>query len=264
MVEEVSQTIERRPESSSRRIRLCPECGGSRLMRDYDAAEVVCMACGYVVQEKIADTRPEWRAFDDEQRAKRARTGAPMTYTIHDKGLSTIIDWRDRPTGTKGVSADQRIELYKLRKWQRRVRVSDATERNLAVALSELSKLSSALSLPKTILETASVIYRRAIKRRLIRGRSIHNVTAAAIYMSCRQCGIPRTLDEIASVSTLNKKDIGRSYRFMLRELGMFVPPSANRNLLRTGIMRLGSRTNSRYQGRRRGSQSGFWRSRAR
>src|SRR5207249_357508 len=105
---------------------------------------------------------------------KSPRTGAPMTYTIHDKGLSTMIDWRDRPTGTKGVSADQRIELYKLRKWQRRVRVSDATERNLAVALSELSKLSSALSLPKTILETASVIYRRAIKRRLIRGRSIH------------------------------------------------------------------------------------------
>jgi len=167
-------------------------------MRDYDAAEVVCMACGYVVQEKIADTRPEWRAFDDEQRAKRARTGAPMTYTIHDKGLSTIIDWRDRPTGTKGVSADQRIELYKLRKWQRRVRVSDATERNLAVALSELSKLSSALSLPKTILETASVIYRRAIKRRLIRGRSIHNVTAAAIYMSVSYTHL--TLPTICSV----------------------------------------------------------------
>src|SRR3989475_2668361 len=152
-----------------------------------------------------------------------------MTFTIHDKGLSTIIDWRDRPSGTKSVSADQRIELYKLRKWQRRVRVSDATERNLAVALAELSKLSAALTLPKNILETASVIYRRAIKKRLIRGRSIYNVTAAAIYMSCRQCGIPRTLDEIASVSTLNKKDIGRAYRFMVRELGAFVPPSASR-----------------------------------
>src|SRR2546428_2596815 len=90
--------------------------------------------------------------------------------------------------------------------------------------------MSGALTLPKNSLETASVIYRRAIKKRLIRGRSIHNVTAAAIYMSCRQCGVPRTLDEIASVSTLNKKDIGRSYRFMLRELGMFVPPSANRS----------------------------------
>src|SRR5438552_14930530 len=131
-------------------------------MRDYDAAEVVCMACGYVVQEKIADTRPEWRAFDDEQRAKRARTGAPMTYTIHDKGLSTIIDWRDRPSGTNGVSADQRIELYKLRKWQRRGGGSDGTEGDRGVGLVERSKLSAALTLPKNILETASVIYRRA------------------------------------------------------------------------------------------------------
>src|SRR3989442_10911856 len=228
----MTETLEQVPRipTGPRPAGLCPECKASTLIRDYDTAEVVCMTCGFVVTDKIADSRPEWRAFDDEQRAKRARTGAPMTFTIHDKGLSTIIDWRDRPSGTKSVSADQRIELYKLRKWQRRVRGSDATERNLAVALSELSKLSSALSLPKTILETASVIYRRAIKRRLIRGRSIHNVTAAALYISCRQGGIPRTLDEIASVSTLNKKGIGRSYRFMLRELGMFVPPSANRN----------------------------------
>jgi len=122
------------------------------------------------------------------------------------------------------------MELYRLRKWQRRVRVSDATERNLAVALSELSKISSSLNLPKNIIETASVIYRKAIKKRLIRGRSIHNVTAAAVYMSCRQCGVPRTLDEIAGASTLNKKDIGRSYRFMVRELDAFVPPSTSRN----------------------------------
>src|SRR3989442_15962636 len=128
------------------------------------------MGCVYVYQEKIADTRTEWRAFDDEQRAKRARTGAPMTYTIHDKGHSTIIDWRDRPTGTKGVSADERIELYKLRKWQRRVRGSDGTGRKLAVGFAGGSNVASALSLPHNIRETASVIYRRAIKKRFIRG----------------------------------------------------------------------------------------------
>ena len=184
MVEKLEQAqVQPRPESP-RRVRACPECGGSRLMRDYDAAEVVCMTCGYVVAEKIADSRPEWRAFDDEQRAKRARVGAPMTFTIHDKGLSTIIDWRDRPSGSKSVTADQRIELYKLRKWQRRVRVSDATERNLAVALSELSKLSAALSLPKNILETASVVYRRAIKRSLASGARVQIRTAAAIPFS--------------------------------------------------------------------------------
>jgi transcription initiation factor TFIIB len=199
-------------------------------MRDYDAAEVVCMACGYVIAEKLSNPGPEWRAFDDEQKTKRTRVGAPLTYTIHDKGLSTVIDWRDKRAVGKKFDPAQRMELYRLRKWQRRVRVSDATERNLAVALSELSKISSSLNLPKNIIETASVIYRKAIKKRLIRGRSIHNVTAAAVYMSCRQCGVPRTLDEIAGASTLNKKDIGRSYRFMVRELDTFVPPSTSRN----------------------------------
>ena len=215
---------------SAAKVRVCPECGGQKLIRDYEAAEIVCMACGCVIDEKLADTRPEWRAFDDEQKAKRSRVGAPLTYTIHDKGLSTVIDWRDRRALGKRATAAQRLDLYKLRKWQSRVRVSDATERNLAVALAELSKLSSSLNLPKNILETASVIYRRAIKKRLIRGRSIHNVTAAAVYMSCRQCGVPRTLDEIASSSNLNRKDIGRSYRFMVRELEAFVPPSTSRN----------------------------------
>ena len=219
-----------RVEASQSKVRVCPECGSLKLMRDYDAAEVVCMACGYVIAEKLSNPGPEWRAFDDEQKTKRTRVGAPLTYTIHDKGLSTVIDWRDKRAVGKKFDPAQRMELYRLRKWQRRVRVSDATERNLAVALSELSKISSSLNLPKNIIETASVIYRKAIKKRLIRGRSIHNVTAAALYMSCRQCGVPRTLDEIASASTLNKKDIGRSYRFMVRELDTFVPPSTSRN----------------------------------
>src|SRR5947199_9875927 len=98
------------------------------------------MLCGCGVAEKRAGSRAEWRAFDDEQRAKPARTGAPMTFTIHAKGVSTSIDWRDRPSGTKSVTADQRIELYKLRKWQRRARVSDATVRNLGVTLAVLRK----------------------------------------------------------------------------------------------------------------------------
>jgi transcription initiation factor TFIIB len=216
--------------STESKKRICPECGGTDLMRDYDLAEIVCVKCGYVIDEKIADTNPEWRAFDDEQKTKRTRVGAPITYTIHDKGLSTTIDWNDRKSIGGKLTSTQRMELYHLRKWQRRVRVSDATERNLAVALSELGKLSSALKLPKNIVETASVIYRRAIKKRLVRGRSIHNVTAAAIYLSCRQCGIPRTLDEIAAISNLNKKDIARSYRFMVRAFESYVPPSTSRN----------------------------------
>jgi len=207
------------------KVQCCPECGSSRLMRDYECGELVCMKCGFVIAAKMADRGPEWRAFDGEQRAKRARAGAPLTYTIHDKGLSTVIDWHDRDIYGKSLSPGQKAQVYRLRKWQRRIRVSDATERNLAFALSEITKIATNLNLPKNILETASVIYRKAVKERLIRGRSIQGVTAAAIYLSCRQCGLARTLEEIAQASNVNKKEVGRSYRFLIKELEYNIPP---------------------------------------
>ncbi|MDH5450017.1 MAG: transcription initiation factor IIB, partial [Candidatus Bathyarchaeota archaeon] len=207
------------------KIQQCSECGGIRLMRDHENAEIVCMDCGFVVATKLADRGPEWRAFDVEQRAKRTRVGAPLTYTIHDKGLSTMIDWHDRDIYGKRLSPGQKAQIYRLRKWQRRIRVSDATERNLAFALSEISKIANTLSLPKNIVETASVIYRKAVKKRLIRGRSIQGVTSAAIYVACRQCGLARTLEEIAQASSIHKKEVGRSYRFLVKELDYFIPP---------------------------------------
>ncbi|KUO39384.1 MAG: transcription initiation factor IIB, partial [Hadesarchaea archaeon DG-33-1] len=207
--------------------RTCPECGSGKLVRDYERAELVCADCGFIITEKIMDMGPEWRAFDQEQRERRGRVGAPMTYTIHDKGLSTMIDWRDRDSHGKDLTPKKRAQIYRLRKWQRRIRVSDATERNLAFALSELDRMASHLGLPRNVREAAAVIYRRAVEERLIRGRSIEGVAAAALYAACRECKVPRTLDEIADVSRVGKKEIGRSYRFIARELLIHLRPTS-------------------------------------
>ena len=216
--EETDQSAKTEPA----KIQSCPECGSTRLMRDYECAEIVCMDCGFVVAAKIADRGPEWRAFDDEQRSKRTRVGAPLTYTIHDKGLSTTIDWHDRDIYGKSLSPGQKAQVYRLRKWQRRIRVSDATERNLAFALSEITKISNNLNLPKNILETASVIYRKAVKERLIRGRSIQGVTSAAIYLACRQCALPRTLDEIAQSSSCKQERSWQKLPFLNQRTKLF------------------------------------------
>jgi transcription initiation factor TFIIB len=205
----------------------CPECKGAKLARNYERAELVCAGCGFVLHDKIMDMGPEWRAFDHEQREKRGRVGAPMTFTIHDKGLSTMIDWRDRDSHGKDLTPKRRAQIYRLRKWQRRIRVSDATERNLAFALSEVDRMSSHLGLPRNVREAAAVIYRRAVEERLIRGRSIEGVAAAALYAACRECKVPRTLDEIADVSRVGKKEIGRSYRFVARELLIHLRPTS-------------------------------------
>ncbi len=226
----MSESEDASPQVNPRDVRRCPECGSIRLVRDYESAEIVCMDCGYVVDMKIADQGPEWRAFDNEQRNKRSRVGAPLTFTIHDKGLFTVIDWHDKDVFGKKLNAGQRAQMYRLRKWQRRIRVSDAMERNLAFALSEIAKIVNNLSLPKNIFETSSVIYRKAVKERLIRGRSIQGISAASVYIACRQCGLPRTLDEIAAAANISKREVGRSYRFLVRELGLSIPPlKANR-----------------------------------
>jgi transcription initiation factor TFIIB len=205
--------------------RRCPECGSNRIMKDSESAEIVCMECGYVVVTELTNQGPEWRAFDTEQRAKRERAGAPATFSIHDKGLSTVIDWHDRDVHGQRLPHGQKAQIYRLRKWQRRIRISDSTERNLAFALSEISKMTNNLNLPRNVLETASVIYRKAVKEHLIRGRSIQGVTIAAIYVACRQCGVARTLEDLSEASPANKKEIGRSYRFLLKQLNYFIPP---------------------------------------
>jgi len=202
-------------------VERCPECGTSLLIRDNERAEVVCTNCGFVVDTKLADRGPEWRAFTPEQRTKRVRVGAPYTFTIHDKGLSTKIDWRD----ISGFPPGKKAQLYRLRRWQRRSRVSSSIERNLAAALSEMYRIADALNLQKNILETASVIYRKAIKKHLIRGRPIQEMAVAAIYLACRRCGLTRTLEEMAQASDIKKKELGRHYRFLVKKLDYSVPP---------------------------------------
>ena len=215
-----------KPKEGTEEVERCPECNSGHLVRDYERGELICEECGLVIDDQFIDLGPEWRAFDVEQGEKRARTGAPMTYTIHDKGLSTEISWKNKDSYGKSIPTRNRAQLYRLRKWQRRIRVSNATERNLAFALSELDRMASAMGLPRNVRETAAMVYRKAVNKNLIRGRSIEGVVAASLYAACRQCNVPRTLDEVANSSRVGRKEIGRTYRFMTRELKLKLMPT--------------------------------------
>jgi transcription initiation factor TFIIB len=207
-------------------INQCHKCGSNQLIKDHSRAELVCRNCGLVIDEDMIDHGPEWRAFDSEQREKRARAGAPMTYTLHDKGLSTTIGWSNRDSYGKSIPTRNRAQLYRLRKWHRRVRISDAVEKNLAIALFSLDRTASKMSLPRIVRETSAMIYRKAAMKKLVRGRSVEGVAAAAIYAACRQCHVPRTLDEISNMVHLSRKEIGRNYRYVSRELRLKLLPT--------------------------------------
>ena len=203
----------------------CPECGG-RLVADDEHGETVCDDCGLVVEEDSVDRGPEWRAFDSQEKDEKSRVGAPTTNMMHDKGLSTNIDWRDRDAYGNALGAKQRKKMQRLRKWNERFRTRDSKERNLKQALGEIDRMASALGLPENVRETASVIYRRALDENLLPGRSIEGVSTASVYAAARQAGVPRSLDEITDVSRVEKSEIARTYRYVVREHGLEVKPA--------------------------------------
>jgi transcription initiation factor TFIIB len=138
-----------------------------------------------------------------------------------------MIGWGNRDSYGKSIPMRNRAQLYRLRKWERRIRVADSTERNLAVALSSLDRMASGMGLPRNVRETAAMVYRKAALKKLVRGRSIEGVTAAALYAACRQCHVPRTLDEISNIAHISRKEIGRTYRYVSRELGLKLLPTS-------------------------------------
>jgi len=202
----------------------CPECKGNRVIRDYEKGELLCSSCGLIIAENIQDMGPEWRAFDAEQKEKKARGGAPMKYMRPNKGLVTEIDQYNRDIRGGKISPKKQAQLYRMRKWHKRVSIATSMERNLVIALAELDRVASSLGLPENIKESAALLYRKAVKEQLIRGRLIESVVSAVIYAICRLQGIPRTLDEISRASSIEKKEIGRAYRFLKAELKIDVP----------------------------------------
>ncbi|ESP87379.1 transcription initiation factor IIB [Candidatus Halobonum tyrrellensis] len=194
------------------------------LVRTEDG-ELIDEESGLVVEEDNVDRGPEWRAFDATERDEKSRVGSPMTQTMHDKGLTTSIDWRNRDAGGSQLSAEKRSQVQRLRTWQERIRTQDAGERNLQLALSEVDRMSSAQGVPKSVREVASVIYRRALSEDLIRGRSIEAMATASLYAACRQEGIPRSLDDFVGVARVERREIARAYRYISGELSLELRP---------------------------------------
>ncbi|WP_129112918.1 transcription initiation factor IIB [Halegenticoccus tardaugens] len=201
------------------------------LVRTKDG-ELIDPETGEIIEERTIDYGPEWRAFDFREHEERSRTGAPLTERMHDRGLTTEIGWQNRDANGNSLSAEKRRQMHRLRTWQERIRTQNSGERNLQFALSEIDRMASALGVPDSVREVASVIYRRALKRDLIRGRSIEAVATGALYAAIRQEGIPHSLGEVSNVSRVERTEIGRAYRNVSNELGLGLPPTDPREFL--------------------------------
>lgn len=215
-------TVVREEAEEGDMVLTCPECDSQRFEEDSAEGQLLCVECGLIVDENRIDESAEWRAFNEQEREKKARAGQPLTYTKHDMGVSTEIG---KGSGELyKVSGNKRAQYYRLRKWHKRL--TKSKDRNLGFALSELNSMVSNLNLPESVHEEVARLYEKAVDQGLVRGRSMESIISALLYIVARKQGTPRTLDEISEASGIEKREIGRAYRYVARELGLRILPA--------------------------------------
>jgi len=201
----------------------CPACKSAALFTDNGTGETVCLRCGMVLSDAGVSGEEEWRAFTSEEEATRSRVGAPLSYAIHDTGLSTYFTPASDVRGKK-LSDERQRTMLRLKKLDSKQKNSDTRSRNYRIAFNELDRLSSVLHAPKLVKENAAQMYRKAFEADLIRGRSIEAFVSACMYAALRLNNVPRTLRAVAQTSTRSQKEIAYSYRLLLSRLGIRPP----------------------------------------
>ncbi|EGG41564.1 transcription initiation factor TFIIB [Candidatus Nitrosarchaeum limnium SFB1] len=202
----------------------CQRCNRGAILTDSNTGEMFCSKCGFVATDRIEQEGPEWRSFSKDEGDNRTRTGTPTSLAIHDMGLATIINPINKDATGKPLSASMKSTIERLRTWDNRSQVHEPVDRNFRQAFSELDRLKTKLALSDTVIEKTAYIYRKALDKGLVRGRSIPGLIAASLYAACRNTETPRTLSDVANSINIKRKDIARCYRLLLRELDLKMP----------------------------------------
>ena len=200
----------------------CLRCGKKALITDVETGEIFCGGCGFVLSERVDNSGPERRSFPDD-RINKERTGVGTSLTIHDQGLSTVINPTNRDATGKPLSSSMKKTLKRLRTWDSRSQ-NEPIDRNYRLAFNELYRLKDKLSLSDSVVEKAAYIYRKALEKKLVRGRSITGMIGASLYAACREVETPRTLKDISETMNIKKGDLAACYRLLVKELDLKMP----------------------------------------
>jgi transcription initiation factor TFIIB len=205
---------------------VCSICKrGDRVITDSESAEIICSNCGAVISDKIQENnRQKGPVFSSEEVNYRVRKGSSVCLDRYDMGLYTIIGRTDRDATGHKLDAVICSKMTRLRMWDTRTQYHTSTDRNLMLAFNELSMLRDKLGLSSAAVEKTAYIYRKALIRGLIKGRSITALLAASAYAACRQIETPWTMKDIAAISNIKQKHLAKAYSLLVREFDYKVP----------------------------------------
>src|SRR5574340_858476 len=192
------------------------------LVTDSMRGEILCARCGTILADKVEDSGGEQKSFSAEDYNNSTRTGLGSALSIHDKGLSTVIGNTDRDASGNSISTYMKYTFNRLRTWDSRSK-SNSTERNLRSAFVIMGAIQPKLDVSDAVVERAAYLYRKALTKNIIRGRTISGMILSALYVACRESGVPRTLQDVSSAGNVSFKELSRHYRVFVKTLELQV-----------------------------------------
>jgi transcription initiation factor TFIIB len=173
----------------------CRECRAD-LVADFETGEQVCAACGVVSRSDDLKFSEFFGAPSAELGSMMGDDNSRMMYYI---SLPAKIDGRD--VDARGNQISDVGDMNRLRRLNNLTIASDSKRRNLTRAASEIQRIGDSLGAGKNTVERAYEIYRRGVEDGRGRRRSIVGMAEAAVYLACRESGIPRSVNEIQHVA---------------------------------------------------------------
>jgi transcription initiation factor TFIIB len=214
--------------NSSEYYTRCRECE-SALVHDCSKGEYICQKCGYVVMDQADYYGPESHSTDFKEKSRVTRASGSTSYSLHDYGLRTEIGFSSKDYSGKSIDYHMAEQMNNMRKWHSRIRVASPKQRRLSNVLSKINETCSSMLLPKTLVETAAMIYRNFENKSEAKGKSIRCMAAATIYLACKRLSVIRSLEEIVKATGITEQDksnlklASKYYRNMVMEIGIFI-----------------------------------------
>jgi len=184
---------------------ICKECRTQppNIIERFSDGDLVCADCGLVLGDRIIDTRSEWRTFADED-DDPSRVGSSANPFLAGTQLDTIISKRD---GGSGVAR-------RLARAHGRASTNHG-QLQLVEAHNEIVAMCDHAGLSKAVADTAKKMYVDAVesKKKFILKREA--LIAGCIYTACRSENVGRTFKEIAAITRVRTREIGRAFRHL-------------------------------------------------
>jgi len=193
-------------------------CKTYPVITDNERGEELCGGCGLILVHNMVDQSHESHGYTQEEFMTQTRTGPPLSLTMNDRGLSTVIGNNVDSTG-KSLSTKNKFIFGRLRLWDKRSR--SRSTYSLSKAFTQLNALKTKLAIPDNVVEHAAYIYRKAVAAKLTRGRTMSSLIAASLYAACRETNTPRTLDDIAKTGNIERRALSRDLRTLIRKLDL-------------------------------------------